>query len=102
MVFVGSPGVIQVHSGTVTRLRMVGDWFNVLDPEFSLHLREPGVASAWVVRKPTVDGIVTSVELFDRDGETIALLFGKRKPGQPESEAWRRLVAGLPRLGTTP
>ncbi|MGH8046767.1 MAG: ChuX/HutX family heme-like substrate-binding protein, partial [Chthoniobacterales bacterium] len=66
-----------------------------LDDEFNLHLREPGVAAAWLVRKPTKDGVVTSIELYDTAGENIALLFGKRKPGQPEDENWRNLAESL-------
>ena len=99
MVFVGSPGVIQIHSGPVKTLKAMGPWFNVLDPGFNLHLRVDHIASAWAVRKPQRDSLVTSVELFDAQGEVIAILFGKRKPGRPESEAWRALVAALPRLG---
>jgi putative hemin transport protein len=74
---------------------MHGPWVNVMDPDFNLHLRGDAIASAWIVKKPTTDGHVTSLELFDSDGETIALLFGKRKPGQPESEAWRTLASEL-------
>ena len=40
---------------------------------------------------------VTAVELYDAAGETVALLFGKRKPGEKELESWRELVARLPR-----
>ena len=53
-----------------------------------------------VVAKPVIvpfDGVVTSVELFDAQGETIAMLFGKRKPGIPELPEWRTLVDGLSR-----
>ncbi len=96
MIFVGSPGVIQIHTGRVDRIVETGPWINVLDPRFNLHLRQDGVAEAWVVKKPTRDGIVTSVELLDADGKVVALMFGKRKPGIPESEAWRRLVERLP------
>ncbi|MNY03696.1 Hemin transport protein HemS [compost metagenome] len=53
---------------------------------------------AWVARKPTRDGIVTSLELFDTEGEMVALFFGKRKPGNPELEAWREVAASLPTL----
>jgi putative hemin transport protein len=95
MVFVASPGVIQIHTGLVRRIVPMDAWINVLDPDFNLHVRQDLIASAWVVRKPTRDGIVTSLELFDPKGGTIALLFGKRKPGLPESERWRDLVAGL-------
>lgn len=95
MVFVGNPGMIQIHTGPIANIRVMDDWFNVMDPDFNLHLKEPSIQSVWVVRKPTSDGIVTSLELFDAEGETIALLFGKRKPGIPESEAWRELIAQI-------
>ncbi|MDQ7246805.1 hemin-degrading factor [Dongia sedimenti] len=95
MVFVGNPGIIQIHSGPVMRIQTVGEWLNVLDPEFNLHLREDKVAEVWRVEKPTVDGIVTSVEVFDATGERMATFFGKRKPGEPELEAWRGLVRSL-------
>ncbi len=95
MVFVGNAGCIQIHTGPVERLKATGDWFNVLDADFNLHLRETGIASTWLVRKPTVDGVVTSVEAFDDAGETIAMLFGKRKPGESERADWRALTAAL-------
>lgn len=98
MVFVGNPGCIQIHTGPVQTLRAAGEWFNVLDPAFNLHLRETAIDTAWIVAKPTDDGQVTSLELFDGGGETIATLFGKRKPGQAEDPAWRGLLERLPGL----
>ena len=102
MVFVGNPGCIQIHTGPVKSLRATGPWFNVLDPGFNLHLRETAIASSWVVTKPTGDGPVTSLELFDQDGGNIALLFGKRKPGEPEVAAWRKLALSLPEAVALP
>jgi putative hemin transport protein len=96
MIFVGSAGVIQIHTGEVHKIVEMGPWINVMDPGFNLHLRADLVAGAHAVEKPTSDGIVTSVELFDADGGLIAMMFGKRKPGEPELQAWRDLVAGLP------
>ncbi|MGF6231376.1 putative hemin transport protein [Inquilinus ginsengisoli] len=99
MVFVGNPGCLQIHTGPVHRLQDMGPWLNVLDPGFNLHLREDRIDSAWVVRKPTKDGVVTSLELFDVDGTLMAMLFGARKPGQPERADWRELVARVSALG---
>ncbi|MGU3780731.1 hemin-degrading factor [Burkholderia metallica] len=96
MVFVGNAGMIQIHTGPVANVREVGAWINVLDPGFNLHVREDLIAAAWVVKKPTSDGIVTSLELFDRQGDHVALLFGERKPGKVERDDWRALVATLP------
>jgi len=95
MVFVGNPGCIQIHTGKVTTLKPVGPWFNVLDPMFNLHLREDRIDRAWIVHKPTRDGAVTSIELFDDRNNLIAQLFGKRKPGLPELPEWRTLVGDL-------
>jgi putative hemin transport protein len=98
MVFVGSPGVVQIHTGPVNKLQAIGPWFNVLDQDFNLHLRQESVASAWVVTKPTVNGPITSLELYDIAGNSIALFYGKRKPSQPENPLWRALLTTLPPL----
>jgi putative hemin transport protein len=95
MIFVASRGCIQIHTGPVARIVPTGPWLNVLDPTFNLHLKLEDVAQSWVVQKPTADGIVTSLELFDNQGNNILLLFGQRKPGIPEKESWRALVASL-------
>jgi putative hemin transport protein len=95
MVFVGNPGCIQIHTGPVHRIERMGQWLNVLDPGFNLHIRTELVADAWLVRKPTVDGIVTSIEFFDAQGGELALFFGERKPGKLELESWRELVKSI-------
>ena len=92
MVFTGSAGCIQIHTGPVKKLVQAGPWYNVLDPDFNLHLREDAIASVWLVKKPTEDGIVTSIEVFDDKGVIIVQFFGKRKPGIPENESWRLMV----------
>jgi putative hemin transport protein len=92
MVFTGSAGCIQIHTGEIKKLVQTGPWFNVLDPEFNMHLREDGIDSIWLVKKPTTDGLVHSIEVYDNNGNTIVQFFGKRKPGIPESEAWRALL----------
>lgn len=98
MIFVGSPGVIQIHSGPVQTLKQYGSWFNVMDPGFNLHVHEPVLTHAWVVRKPTSEGTVSSLELYDTEGEPVVLVFSKRKHGQAESESWRALLERLPDL----
>jgi putative hemin transport protein len=95
MVFVSNPGVIQIHSGVISNISVTKGWLNIMDLDFNLHLRQDQIASAWVVRKPTVDGLVTSLELFDHTGELILMLFGLRKPGIPENIQWRALIDQL-------
>lgn len=95
MAFVGNRGNIQIHTGNIKKVMWHGPWINVMDPNFNLHLDTTRIAETWVVRKPTEDGIVTAVEVFNKEGDIIVQFFGKRKPGIPELEEWRSLVAEL-------
>jgi putative hemin transport protein len=95
MVFVGSPGMVQIHTGPVRNVKQMEDWLNVLDDDFNLHLRTDRVAESWVVEKPTQDGPVTSLELYDAQGGQIAQCFGARLPGRPELKAWTALADSL-------
>ncbi|WP_051711299.1 hemin-degrading factor [Andreprevotia chitinilytica] len=95
MCFVGNRGIVQIHTGAVQKLLRTGPWFNVLDSRFSLHLNTAAIASSWVVNKPTKDGWVTSLEVYNADGELIVQFFGERKPGKPELPAWRELLVDL-------
>lgn len=95
MVFVSSGAVIQIHSGKVENIKKMDTWLNVLDSEFNLHLREDHIAKSWIVEKPTEDGIVTSLEIFDADNNNIATFFGARKPGIPELDSWKNLAKEL-------
>jgi putative hemin transport protein len=96
MIFVGNRGCIQIFSGEVARIVRKGPWLNVLDPDFNLHLREDSIASSWIVSKPTATGIVSSLELYDAAGETIALVFRKRDDRErAEDPAWRAVLDGI-------
>ena len=95
MVFVGNRGNIQIHTGRVRKTMWHNDWFNVMDPDFNLHLDMSKIAQVWVVRKPTEDGEVTAIEVFNELGDIIVQFFGKRKPGIPELQEWKELVASL-------
>lgn len=98
MCFVGSRGCIQIHTGLICEIRMMGPWLNVLDPTFHMHLRIDHIADVWVVRKPTRDGHVTSLEAYDAHGELIVQFFGERHEGETELADWRMIMENLPRL----
>lgn len=96
MTFVGNNDIVQIHTAVPQRLLRTGPWFNILDPHFNLHLNTSGIAQAWVITRPTQDGVVTTLEAFDAYGQTILQLFGERHEGEPELETWRALTAALP------
>ncbi|WP_169567504.1 hemin-degrading factor [Sneathiella limimaris] len=95
MIFVGNRGCIQIFTGAVNKLVDYGTWFNIMDPKYTMHLNEAEITRCWVTKKPTVDGDVTALEVFDKDGNIIATFFGKRKPGEKELDTWREIIAAL-------
>lgn len=92
MVFVGNAGMIQIHTGEIRNLVDYGSWFNVMDKRFNLHLDMDALAQCWLVFKPTKDGVVSSLEVFDHDENMLVQVFGKRKPGIAELPEWREIV----------
>ncbi|MEX0446645.1 hemin-degrading factor [Xenorhabdus sp. SGI246] len=104
MIFVGNRGCIQIFTGKLERLMPYQEensslkWANIFNHNFTLHLIESAIAESWITRKPTTDGFVTSLELFDADGNQIAQLYGQRTEGTPEQAQWREQIAALPKL----
>jgi len=95
MTFVSNTGAVQIHTEVPKRLLRTGPWFNILDPDFNLHLNTESLACAWISRRPTVDGWVTSLEAFDRDGRSVVQFFGERGEGKRERDDWRALMDNL-------
>ncbi|MCB0501249.1 MAG: hemin-degrading factor [Bacteroidetes bacterium] len=95
MIFVSNLGNIQIHQDVVKKIVVMENWLNVLDKDFNMHLNMEEVDTAWVVKKPTTEGIVTSIELFDHNKEMVVQFFGYRKPGQKELTEWKNLLEKL-------
>ncbi len=95
MAFIGNAGQIQIHTGPISELESDAQTLLALSPDLALSLKTGLIAETWAVRKPSPDGTVTSIELYDAAGENIAMFFGARKPGRPELADWRATVARL-------
>lgn len=93
MVFLGNEGLTQIYSGKIEKTMAAGGFFNVLDPDFNLHIRDTALRSGWVVKR----GGVTSVEFFDKDGTQVVSFFGVRERGKPQPQAWVDLADSLPK-----
>lgn len=99
MIFIGNRGCVQIFTGVVEKLMPMDNWLNIFNPTFTMHLMADTIAESWIVRKPTVDGIITSLELFAADGTQIAQLNGQRSEGEPEQTRWREQTAMLAGMG---
>jgi putative hemin transport protein len=93
MVFLGNDGLTQIYSGKIEKTMAAGGFFNVLDPDFNLHIRDTALRSGWVVKR----GGVTSVEFFDNDGTQVVSFFGVRERGKPQPQSWVDLADSLPK-----
>lgn len=93
MVFVGNRGAVQIHTGAVSGVSHKAEILRAQSEDFDLRIQLGKLKEAWMVRKPTSDGDVHSVELFDEAGENTLTLYGARKPGVPERDDWRELVS---------
>jgi putative hemin transport protein len=96
MAFLGNESTIQIFSGKVGKVQEAGGWFNVLDPEFNLHLRDSAFHSGYVIRRAGV----TSVEFFDKNGELVVSFFGVRERNKPQPQSWTDMTAALPKVDT--
>ncbi|MFC0166515.1 hemin-degrading factor [Pseudoduganella danionis] len=97
MAFLGNEGTIQIYSGKIGKVQEAGGWFNVLDPQFNLHLRDNAFRSAYVIRRAGV----TSVDFYDQRGDLVVSFFGVRAPGKPQPQSWLDLTAALPQAPGT-
>ncbi|MBV6321159.1 hemin-degrading factor [Duganella violaceipulchra] len=95
MAFLGNESTIQIFSGKVNKVQAAGGWFNVLDPEFNLHLRDQAFNSGYVIKRAGV----TSVEFFDQNGELVVSFFGVRERNKPQPQSWVDMTAALPKPG---
>lgn len=104
MIFVGNLGCTQIFTGCIQKLAAYHDKqsalqkINVLNTKFSLNVIETGIANSWVTRKPTKDGIVTSLEIFDHYGNQVIQLFGQRTEGEPEQLDWQKQISTLTKI----
>lgn len=92
MIFCHNRGLVQIYSGPLHKLVAMGDWYNVLDPEFNLHLNLPLVSQVWTSVRPSADGDIHCVDLFDANGEPLLQIFSRRTEGQAEPAFWQPLI----------
>ncbi|RZT09118.1 putative hemin transport protein [Duganella sp. CF402] len=95
MAFLGNDSAIQIYSGKINKVQEAGGYFNVLDPEFNLHLRDSALVSGYIVKRA---GVV-NVEFYDKEGNEVVSFFGVRSRENPVPQAWIDLTSALPTLG---
>ena len=92
---VESIGLAHTYTGIVRRVEHVESLLTVVEPGMRLYISEPRVAAAWLVRRPTAQGTLSSLQYFDPIAQPILTVAGNTTPGEPGLDRWERLVASL-------
>ncbi|MGP9568006.1 ChuX/HutX family heme-like substrate-binding protein [Halomonas sp. AOP25-F1-15] len=95
MLFVASPGCVQIRTGIVPPPQRARGWLNLFGDQFTLHIDDTAVNHIWQVSKPNRDGGVTSIEAFDSEGTLALQIYAERQEGQVERRDWRQLLSTL-------
>jgi putative hemin transport protein len=98
---VQSRGVVHRFSGLLHELDVTAGRLELRAPWLRAYAALDGIAEAWTVHTPSLDGPSTSIELLDRVARVVASISGARSPGQPETRHWRELVDSVPSLART-
>lgn len=96
MVFSGNSGCLQIFTGKVQEWSLEDQTLTLGSGDHEILIQETQISFSYVVRKPTTEGLVSSLELFDAQGDLIAQIFSARNPKSRESEEWRNLLLQLP------
>ncbi len=95
VVTVGNRGAAHTHVGLLPNVVMQGSRVHAEGPHTQLSLDEAAIASVWLVRHPTAEGLQHTLESFDANGELITLLSGSRQAGHARLCAWQQILSGL-------
>lgn len=95
MIFVMGKSAVQSYGGQIHKILRTGPWFNVLDKPFNLHLKSELLDRVWLLRKPSDDGWITSLDVFDHHSQEVMVICDNRVRGQNESQQWTETVAEL-------
>lgn len=93
-VFIANKGCVQIYTGKIKLLFEKDGWLNFSNEGVRIHVTKE-ISECWVVRKPSEFGFVTSLEVFNLDGEQVIQVYGQRDEGEPERESWRLLINDL-------
>ena len=95
MVFVTNTGCIQIFTGSVQQVSVQHGSLSIVAEKSAININLDKINESWLTRKPSGDGHVTSLELFNAKGQQIAQLYGQRTEGNTEQSTWRQQVEAL-------
>lgn len=97
--FALNDGCVQISTGAITEINQTRDMLQLVEEDSRTLITLPRIKEAWRLSKPTEDGLVHSLELYDANGEPVAYLFGSEKGDSSSIVKWKELLFALPLRG---
>lgn len=91
MVTVGEEVVLQTYQGLIGEVISTEDWISIQNGQLNFHLQQTLIHSAWIVKKPSLNGMHISLEMFDQSGSVLAIVCGSETYGEVHCK-WRKLL----------
>lgn len=95
MIFVTNTGCIQIFTGSLQHITSQEGLLKITANQSTITINTDQISESWLSRKPSGEGHVTSLELFNIEGDQIAQFYGQRTEGMSEQTTWRRQVEAL-------
>lgn len=99
MFFAMNDGCVQISTGAITEINRTRGMLQLAEDDSRTLVSLPRVAQVWRVSKPTERGLIHSLELYDANGQILALLFGSEKGDSTSIVKWKDLLFALPLAG---
>ena len=99
MFFAMNDGCVQISTGAITEIIRTRGTLQLVEDDSRTLLSLPRIAQVWRVSKPTERGLIHSLELYDANGQILALLFGSEKGDSTSIVKWKELLFALPLNG---
>lgn len=99
LLFALNDGCVQISTGAITEMNLTKGTLQLVEDDSRTLISLPRIKQVWRVSKPTEDGLVHSLELYDADGEPVAYLFGSEKGDSTSIVKWKDLLFALPLNG---
>lgn len=85
-------GVKQVFVSKILQVERDGDWLKCQGSEIKFSLNTVNVGSVWMIHKPTVNGWVNYIDVFDRGGRHVLKLNDNGDAECGDSHDWSDLL----------
>ena len=99
LLFALNDGCVQISTGAITEMNQTKGTLQLVEEDSRTVISLPRIKQVWRVSKPTEDGLVHSLELYDAEGEPVAYLFGSEKGDSTSIVKWKELLFALPLNG---